>query len=178
VFETDEEQISDQSEQNKRGRKKKKVFTLGQFSQLMKFSKIYQDDFDLSTKHRSKKGIKGSVVDHPDSRLFDEINEVGNESEGDELNSHLSDGSSSNFSFRKSKFSLDLSKLIDKLEPRDNFSDIETSQNIVPQAKYLGKINEPIDEEDDEKEEALEEEEKKARSSSGLISPQMQNVLK
>lgn len=41
VFETEEEQISDQSEQNKKGRKKKKIFTLGQFSQLMKFSKIY-----------------------------------------------------------------------------------------------------------------------------------------
>jgi hypothetical protein len=46
VFETEEEQLSDPSDKEQKGRRKKKIFTLGQFSQLMKYSKIYSDDFN------------------------------------------------------------------------------------------------------------------------------------
>ena len=48
VSETDEEEMYSSGESDRR-KKKKKIFSLGYFSQLMNRHKIYSDDFDVNS---------------------------------------------------------------------------------------------------------------------------------
>ncbi|CDW77419.1 UNKNOWN [Stylonychia lemnae] len=141
VSETEEEQYSDDSD--KRNKKKSgrgiKIFSLGYFSQLMN-KKIYSDDFDMSSEfkllRRNKKNNRGSLMEYP-------INE---DVESENQDDYLSDYSgSSNFSFQKRKMSLNLSKLIDKLEPQ-----FDDSSSFMGSKNYFNSVNDPIEEEDDE----------------------------
>jgi hypothetical protein len=104
--------------------------------------KLYSDDFDMSFEDKKgffkkKRIATGSVIECPITENIESENE----------NEYLSDGSSSNFSFRMKKMSLDLSKLIDKAEP----SMEESSTGGRAAYKYKINISETIEEEDDEK---------------------------
>jgi hypothetical protein len=137
VSETEEELISDEED---KGKPKKKIFSLGYLSKLVN-KKIYSDDFDVSfdtqkMKYKNRFN-KGSVYECP---ISEDV-----ESE-DQNNNYLSDNSScSSFSFKKKKMSFDLSRLIDKSEPS-----IDDSSLIA--SKYYGNVNETIEEEEDDKE--------------------------
>ena len=111
--------------------------SLGHLSQIIN-KQIYSDDFDrssyrteLSRRYKSRPGGPNSMADQP-------INEDEEEIEND----YLSDCSSnsSQFSLQRRYLSLDLSKLIDKLEPADDSSAAQHS-------KYYGNVNETIEEE-------------------------------
>ncbi len=107
VSETEEELISDEDE--KLVGRRRKVFSLSQFSMLMN-KKIYSDEFDMSfeSKVLKKRFKMGSVIECP-------INE---DIECEEQDNYLSDNSSSStFSFHKKRMSFDLTKIIDRLEP-------------------------------------------------------------
>lgn len=105
--------------------------SLGHLSQLIN-KKIFSDDFDKVSfaglqKKTSRVGAS-STIDQP-------INE-DTESEKDD---YLSDSSSSSqFSLQRRYLSLDLSKLMDKLEPLDDSS---------AAAKYAGNVTDTIEEE-------------------------------
>lgn len=66
VSEADEELISDEDDNYNFNKKKKKVFSLSQFSRLMN-KKIYSDEFDMSfeSKNFKKRFMIGSVVECP-----------------------------------------------------------------------------------------------------------------
>lgn len=110
MSETEEEWISDEDDKYKKSNRK--IFSLSQFSQLMK-KKIYTDEFDMSfdSNKFQKRFFNFSMVDDP---ISEDV-----ESENNEV---LSQSSSSTFSFHKRKMSLDLSKVKDKYEPTDQYS--------------------------------------------------------
>jgi len=67
VSETEEELISDEDDNyNLNNRRRKKVFSLSQFSRLMN-KKIYSDEFDMSfeSKRMKKRFTIGSVLECP-----------------------------------------------------------------------------------------------------------------
>jgi hypothetical protein len=132
VSETEEELISDEEDKKY---KKKKIFSLSQFSRLMN-KKIYSDEFDMSfeSKRMKKRFQIGSVVECP-------INE---DIESEDQNNYLSDQSSSTFSFQKKRMSFDLTKIIDRLEPSIDFSYLMASKN------YGVNISDTIKEEEDD----------------------------
>ena len=111
--------------------------SLGHLSQLIN-KQIFSDDFDkssfkteLSRRYKGRVGGPQSMADQP-------INEDEEEIEND----YLSDCSSnsSQFSLQRRYLSLDLSKLIDRLEPMDDSSAVHS--------KYYGNcVNETIEEE-------------------------------
>jgi hypothetical protein len=110
VSETEEELYSDEDDK-RNPKKKKKIFSLGYFSQLMN-KKIYSDDFDMSSEfqllNKKKKVNTGSLMECP----------ISEDVESENQQNYLSDySSSSTFSLHKKRMSFDLSKLIDKLEP-------------------------------------------------------------
>ena len=112
VSETEEELYSDEDDK-RNPKKKKQIFSLGYFSQLMN-KKIYSDDFDMSSEFQllkqKKKVNTGSLMECPISEDVESENQQ---------NAYLSDySSSSTFSLHKKKMSFDLSKLIDRLEPQ------------------------------------------------------------
>lgn len=142
VSETEEEEDSNESDNglnsNNRSRNKRslKVMSLGHLSQLIN-KQIFSDDFDkssfkteLSRRYKGRVGGPLSMADQP-------INEDEEEIEND----YLSDCSSnsSQFSLQRRYLSLDLSKLIDRLEPMDDSSAVHS--------KYYGNVNETIEEE-------------------------------
>ena len=142
VSETEEEEDSHESDNglnsNNRSRNKRslKVMSLGHLSQLIN-KQIFSDDFDkssfkteLSRRYKGRVGGPLSMADQP-------INEDEEEIEND----YLSDCSSnsSQFSLQRRYLSLDLSKLIDRLEPMDDSSAVHS--------KYYGNVNETIEEE-------------------------------
>jgi len=116
VSENDEEDDS-QSSQEEKKTGKKKFITLAYFSQLIN-KRIFSDNFDKSNStenfnsHPKKKfGGSMSMLDQP----------IKEDSEFEEADNYMSDSSSSShFSLRKRYLSLDLAKLVDKLEPLDN----------------------------------------------------------
>jgi hypothetical protein len=133
VSETEEELLSDEDDLHKR---KKKGYSLSRFSLLMN-KKIYSDEFDMSFESRmiKKRFNVGSVFECP-------INE---DIECEDQDPYLSDNSSSStFSFHKKKMSFDLTKIMDRLEPSFDFSQLIASKN------YGMNINETIKEEEDE----------------------------
>ncbi len=141
MSETEEELYSDEEE--KRAKKKIKVFSLGYFSQLMN-KKIYSDYFDMNSDQmiiKKKKKDAGSLMECPISE------DVESENDHDYLSDY---SSSSNFSFQKKKMSFDLSRFIDKLDPIQ-FDDSSSSLLGGGGSRhfYPG-VNETIKEEDDE----------------------------
>lgn len=141
MSETEEEQYSDDSDKNYKNKNGRgvKVFSLGYFSQLMN-KKIYSDDFDMSSEfnllRRNKRNNRGSLMECP----------ISEDVESENQDDYLSDYSgSSNFSFQKRKMSINLSKLIDKLEPQ-----FDDSSSLMGSKTYFNSVNDPIEEEDDE----------------------------
>lgn len=109
--------------------------TLAHLSKLIN-KKIFSDDFDKSSFFTdSRKGRLKSTASMIDDTIYEEREEPEYE------NNYLSDSSSSSqFSLQRRYLNLDLSKLIDKLEPLDD------SQSAVA-SKYQTNVNETIDEE-------------------------------
>jgi hypothetical protein len=110
----------------------RKFITLAHFSQLIN-KRIFSDDFDKNySEHSDKKhfGRAMSMLDQP----------IKEDSELEEADRYLSDSSSnSQFSMRRRYLNLDLSKLIDRLDPTDFDSAFGS--------KYLSNVGETIEEE-------------------------------
>ena len=143
VSKTEEEEDSNESDNapshNRRGNKRQvKVMSLGHLSQLIN-KQIYSDDFDkesfkteLSKRYKRRIGGPQSMLDQPiDEDEYEHLHD-----------DYLSDTSSnsSQFSLRKRYLSLDLQKLIDKLEPMDDSSAVHSKY-------YQANVNETIEEE-------------------------------
>lgn len=145
MSETEEEEDSNESDnppaRNRRGNKRLlKVMSLGRLSQLIN-KQIYSDDFDkksfkteMSKRYKRRVGGPWSMLDQP-------IDEDEYEHLHDEYLSDCSSGSSQ-FSLRKRYLSLDLQKLIDKLEPMDDSSAMHSHGKY-----YQANVNETIEEE-------------------------------
>lgn len=140
VSETEGEEDSNDTDNSatkqKRNKRALKVMSLGHLSQLIN-KQIFSDDFDkesyrteLSRRYKGRVGGPQSMADQPI-----------NEDEEDIENDYLSDcsSSSSQFSLKKRYLSLDLSKLIDRLDPM--------SDSSAMQSKHYANVNETIEEE-------------------------------
>ena len=128
---TETEDEDDHSSVEEPKKKSRKFITLAHFSQLIN-KRIFSDDFDKNYSENSGKifGRSMSMLDQP----------IKEDSELEEADRYLSDSSSSSqFSLRKRYLSLDLSKLIDRLDPTDFDSAFGS--------KYLGNVGETIEEE-------------------------------
>mmetsp|Transcript_19981 Transcript_19981/g.26980 ORF Transcript_19981/g.26980 Transcript_19981/m.26980 type:complete len:154 (-) Transcript_19981:1146-1607(-) len=102
----------------------------------------------MSRRYKRRVGGPQSMADQPIDEDDEEI-----------MNDYLSDCSSnsSQFSLRKRYLSLDLQKLIDKMEPMDDSSAVHS--------KYYGNVNETIEEEISDHDEEYDKKSKFSRSS-------------
>lgn len=152
VSETEEESAS--SDSCRRNKKKVKIMTLGHLSNLLN-KKIFSDDFDKSSSFFSNHSRRKNRLKTTNSMIDDTIREE-NEIE---FNNYLSDSSSnSQFSLRRRYMNLDLSKLIDKLEPLDDSSAVAS--------KYYGNVNETIEEEGSDHSDELDKSNSRSHNSS------------
>ena len=150
--------------------KKGKIYSIGYLTKKIWSKKIYSDDFDVDyevQKNNQKQRFKiGSVINSA----------IQEDAESSEIeNPNFSDNSASSaLTARLRKFSIELSKLMDKSDNESSVLSVRSGTANLKQSKlqnYHSNVNEPIVEEEDEKDDP-------AESRSKIISQSIQRRRK
>lgn len=169
MSETEEESASSDDKNHRNKGNKVKIMTLGHLSNLLN-KKIFSDDFDRSSSFMSNHSRRKDRLMTTNSMIDDTIRE---ENEIEFADNYLSDSSSSSqFSLQRRYLNLDLSKLIDKLEPLDDSSAVAS--------KYYGNVNETIEEEGSDTSDELDKSNSRSHTSShssSLREPRRHDIL-
>ena len=149
VSENEEEEISDSSFEKEKSNYKnqitKKTYSIGYLTKKIWSNKIYSDDFDADFETiENKKSMRFKLGSALNSAIQEDV-------ESEIENPYFSDNSSfSQLTSKHRKFSMELSKLLDK---SDNESYSVRSVGGGKQKYLHSALNEPIYEEEDEKDE-------------------------